>query len=94
MRFVKSGGTLYFHVGPVLNKALEVGGGRANWKNEGFDYRFQVRSRGDHAGLTFWIELSGFLFELNLHDTRHWNHEKGRFYLPGEEPVFEGYPHE
>ena len=94
MRLVRSKLTTYFHAGPVRHKSLEVGGGRTGWKDEGFDWSFRFRTKGDHAGLQFFVELKGFVFEFNLTDGRHWNDRENRFYREGEEPVFEGYPHE
>lgn len=96
MRFTRSPKTLYFLAGPVLHKCLEVGGGVAACSDKGFDWYFRIHTKGDHAGLTFFIELFGWLFEFNIHDERHWNWRADRFYEPGEEPepVFEGYPHE
>ena len=87
------GPSCYFVAGPVLHKALEVGFQR--WKSYaagGFDYYWRFRTRGDHAGLTFYVEVFGWLFELNIHDDRHWNWKENRFKLP-EEHTFEGYPY-
>jgi hypothetical protein len=33
----------------------------------------------DHAGPELTIELLGFMFHVSLQDTRHWNHDEGRF---------------
>lgn len=54
--------------------------------------RFSFRTKGDHAGLSTSFQVFHWFFEFNVHDSRHWNIAKDRFYLPGEEPVFEGYP--
>jgi hypothetical protein len=97
MRFVKAPTTLYFIAGPVLHKGLEVGGGLmpfASAKKGGYNLLLSLRDQGDHAGLSFHVALGRLMFEFNIHDDRHWNWQKGRFYQAGEEPVFEGYPHE
>ena len=39
----------------------------------------------DHAGPKIEITLLGLFFSINLYDTRHWNYEKNRWYLYGEE---------
>lgn len=97
MRFIKTPKTLYFVAGPVAHKSLEVGGGQTCYestKPRGYNFLLSLKDQGDHAGLSFHVALGRWMFELNVHDDRHWNWQKGRFYLPGEEPVFEGYPHE
>lgn len=93
MRFIKSEGSLYFTAGPVRHKCLEVGYNAKYRGDGGFDFCWGFRTRGDHAGLTFNVEIFSFLFEFNIHDDRHWNWEKNRWKLPGED-TFEGYPHE
>lgn len=74
MHFLTSETSVYFTAGPVFHKALEIGVARER-KNEGFDFYWRFRTRGDHAGLTFFVELFGWLFEFNIHDERHWDYE-------------------
>jgi hypothetical protein len=97
MRFNKTSKTLYFNAGPVAHKCLEVGGGQmclATARDGSYNLLLSLKDQGDHAGLTFYASLGRWMFEFNIHDDRHWNWAKGRFYEPGEEAVFEGYPHE
>jgi len=94
MRLIRSRLTTYLVAGPFRHKSLEVGGGKTGSKDEGFDWNLRLRTKGDHAGLQFFVELKGYLFEINLTDGRHWNWKENRFYRDGEEPPFEGYPHE
>jgi len=75
------------------NKALEVGY-QTGTTFKGFDCYLHINSRGNHAGLSFCVQLRSYMFEFNLHDIRHWNYEAERWFLHGEEPQFEGYPHE
>jgi hypothetical protein len=79
---------LYFTSGTVFHKSLEIGGGKAVYSDKGFDWYLRFRTKGDHAGLTFRVELVGCMFEFNIHDERHWNWREDRFCLPGEDPVF------
>lgn len=87
--------TAYVVLGPVLNKSLEVGGGRSTQpKNQRLDVSLHFHNKGDHAGLKCYVGWWKLMFEVNLTDRRHWDWVKDRFYKDGEEPVFEGYPHE
>jgi len=68
-------------------KALEVElhwVGKKDW-NSIFRMDFGWTVRGDHCGIYFELNICRFEFEFNIYDTRHWNYEKDRFYLPGEE---------
>ena len=94
MRYLRSYNSLYFVAGPVLHKSLEIGYNRRYTGDGGFDVYWRFRTRGDHAGLTFFVQLGTWLFEFNVHDDRHWNWEKKRWFTDGEYPEFEGYPHE
>lgn len=71
------GSGCYFVAGPVFHKCLETGVQRQ--EKNGFDLYWRFRTRGDHAGLTFYFEFFGWLFEFNIHDDRHWDYEKDRF---------------
>ena len=44
----------------------------------------------DHAGPKFELELFGFYFSICIYDGRHWNHDAGRWYRPGEEAELYG----
>ena len=83
MGFQKHKDSLYFTLGPLSHKALETG---FQWQGEdqGFDFFWRFRTRGDHAGLSFHISIGRFLFEFNIHDTRHWNWKENRWLKPGE----------
>jgi hypothetical protein len=85
----------YVVLGPVFNKTLEVGGGKSfNSARTRLDVSVHFNTKGDHAGLKCHISWWRLMFELNLCDRRHWDWVKDRFYKDGEEPQFEGYPHE
>lgn len=78
MRFYRlSDGSPYFCAGPIFNKALETGFQRTG--DGGFDFFWRFRTRGDHAGLAFNIELFGWMFEFNVHDVRHWDYDNDRW---------------
>lgn len=62
--------------------------------HSGAGFNIKLTTKRDHAGLTFFVCLFGFSIEVTLTDVRHWNVMKDRWYYDGEEPVFEGYPHE
>lgn len=72
MRIIRSNGSLYFITGTLFHKGLEVG---LQWDSSdtGFDLYWRFRTRGDHAGLTFFFSFGRLLFEFNIHDARHWN---------------------
>lgn len=92
MRFVPSKTSWCFSAGPLLHKALEI---ELGWgENQGFSTGWRLNSRGDHAGFKVWLDLFKLYFTFNVYDHRHWNYAENRWYEPGEEPVFEGYPHE
>lgn len=92
MRFVPSKSSFCFVVGPIFNKSLEIEGGWGNSRGVSFGGKFD--SRGDHAGLRFWLDVYKLYFGLSLTDCRHWNWDENRWYKRGEELEFEGYPHE
>ena len=63
----------------MLHKSLETG---FQWNPKGdggFDFYWRFRTRGDHAGLMFFIQIWKFLFEFNITDCRHWNYDFNRF---------------
>ena len=61
----------------AIELQLEIGKNRSEW----FRFCLQTRSKQDHAGLYFEIELlTVFYFHFWFYDTRHWNYGKGRFY--------------
>jgi hypothetical protein len=92
MRFVPSKSSLCFIAGPFLHKSLEIELGTVT--NQGLSVGWQFRSRGDHAGLRCWLDLFRVYFSFSIQDDRHWNWQKNRWCEPGDEPEFEGYPHE
>ncbi len=93
MRFINQGKTSKYIVQRVWpNKTLETG--YQICKESDVDFYLSFKTKGDHARLRFNFQLWKFMFEFNVCDDRHWNYEADRFYLQGEEPVFEGYPHE
>lgn len=82
------GPSCYFFAGPVFHKTLEIGFQR--WKvgaGGGLDYNWRFQTRGSHAGLTSYIEFFGWLFEFNVHDSRHWDYDNDCWekYTPLEE---------
>ena len=83
-------------IGPFFHKSLEI-----CWHKSvlghGLEICWYFRTRRDHAGLRSFVNWGKRTLELNVCDDRHWNHEKDRYNLPGEESAiraFEGYPHE
>ena len=84
MRVLTHHGSFYVVAGPVLHKSLEVGFQRRPKGEGGFDLYWRFKTRGDHAGLTFFVELFGWLFEFNVHDDRHWNWKENRWNTPDE----------
>ena len=46
---------------------------------------FNATTRQSHAGIDFEIGLLGYCFHFNLHDSRHWNYEEGRWMYYTEE---------
>jgi hypothetical protein len=66
------------------NKSWEFEIGRFpewNW----FDFKLKLTRKEDHAGLYKYVEILGFFISFQIYDNRHWNYEKDRWYLPGEE---------
>jgi hypothetical protein len=49
------------------------------------DLKFSIDRCIDHAGFHFYFEVIGFSIQLEIYDSRHWNYEAKRWYLPGEE---------
>ena len=45
----------------------------------------EYTTKTDHAGFTFNLNLLGLEFEVKIYDSRHWNDDENRWYLPGEE---------
>lgn len=85
LRLNKDSSSVYLAVGPILHKCLETGFSRRFSATEGFDVYWRFRTKGDHAGLTFFVQLwSWCFFEFNVHDDRHWNYEEDRFFGAGE----------
>lgn len=84
MRFIVRSDSIYFVTRPIFHKALETGVQRL-CKNEGIDLYWRFRTRGDHAGLTFFVEFFGWLFEFNIHDERHWDYEKNTWASTADE---------
>ena len=52
------------------NKAVEFNGYRTN---RIIDLDFDLRFRGDHAGVRFGLGLFGYGVELHFYDCRHWD---------------------
>jgi hypothetical protein len=44
-----------------------------------------LTTKCDHAGLYLWFALFGLAIEYHIYERRHWNYDKDRWYLPGEE---------
>jgi hypothetical protein len=43
-------------------------------------FGFRWATRCDHAGISIDIGLFGYTAMFHYNDTRHWNHEAGRYY--------------
>lgn len=48
-------------------------------------FSFRLTTRTDHAGLMIDLGLLGHCLSFNLHDSRHWNYEAGRWMIYTEE---------
>lgn len=83
-------GSVYLAFKLLFHKAFETGFQRSH--DGGFDLYWRFTSRGDHAGLKFYVEAFHWMFEFNVYDTRHWNWGENRWQTK-EDPVFEGYPY-
>lgn len=66
------------------NKNLEI---QIESSDKMFSFNF-FRRKGDHAG--FCIEISLFKKDIYItyYDSRHWNDDRNRFYLLGEEALY------
>ena len=92
MRYRLSQHSWCFSAGPVFHKAVDIEFG---WdKDLGINVGWRFNTRGDHAGFKFWCDLWRVFLSFQVYDHRHWNWEEKRWYRPGEEAEFEGYPHE
>ena len=49
--------------------------------NIGIDLRWRGQ---DHQGPELDLNILGFMFNVKIYDSRHWNHEKGRWYTEEE----------
>jgi hypothetical protein len=59
-----------------------------SWNRDFYNYfLFETAwsRRQDHAGFGLMIVIFKFEFDFRIYDSRHWNYEKDRYYLPGEE---------
>lgn len=48
---------------------------------------FEIDTRwagSDHAGPSIEIEIFGFMLMTTIYDSRHWNHDAGRWYTEDE----------
>lgn len=52
-----------------------------------FEFRWNIRQ--DHAGMSLDLGLLGYTVSAQYYDTRHWNNEKGRYYIYNSEGVAE-----
>lgn len=50
-----------------------------------FCFNINITTRQSHAGIDIEIGLLGYCFHFNLHDSRHWNYEEGRWMFYTEE---------
>ena len=48
-------------------------------------FMFRLATRTDHAGVNVELGLFGYSFNINFYDIRHWNPDKGRYYIYSEE---------
>lgn len=68
------------------NTAVELVVGKAygDYYIINFDLNLSLKGH-DHAGFYFYLSSFGYKIEFNIYDTRHWNYDARRWYLPGEE---------
>jgi len=50
-----------------------------------FKFMIAITHKQDHPGLYIQVALIGFKIEFIFYDSRHWNYDKNRFYLPEEQ---------
>lgn len=50
-----------------------------------FEFIVRWTRKCDHPGPEIYIEILGYWLNFYIYDGRHWNYDKDRFYLPGEE---------
>jgi hypothetical protein len=85
MKLLIDSKSCYLILGPVFHKTMEAGFQFRLNRSGGLDAYWRFRTRGDHAGLTCYLQLWSLLVELMIHDNRHWNWEQKRFRLPAED---------
>lgn len=49
--------------------------------NNVINIAFRFTTRTDHAGAVLELGLLGYSIYLQYYDTRHWDDEKGRYYI-------------
>lgn len=61
-------------------------GWKFNTADSPFRLSFEIKQKTDHAGWDFNFGMFClFNFIVSFYDSRHWNYEKERFFLPNEE---------
>lgn len=66
--------------------------GRTPWENKFWEFQamrtsdilvadLDISTRCDHAGIKLGLGLFGYTIDLSFYDSRHWNHEAGRYYI-------------
>lgn len=67
----------YWDTQLTTHKFLEVG---YQPSDEHFDFNLRLAGAGyDHAGLSFFIQAFGWMFELSIYDHRHWDYDKNQW---------------
>lgn len=49
-----------------------------------FNFEINWTRNCDHAGFRFWLCWPSFTFTVAIEDSRHWNHDKNRWYKEDE----------
>lgn len=77
----------YWHKILGKNKAIELNSYGPDDKNrfDNVECHVDIRKNTDHSGISIFVYLFKYGFEIDFYDVRHWYDEKNRYYFPGEE---------
>lgn len=61
----------------IPNKYLEIQ--LTKFSDTNFEINLTFSTKGDHAGIRFYLNLWKYVFLINLYDSRHWDWENDRW---------------
>ena len=68
------------------NKYFELQAESGALASEWFTILIATKTKQDHGGVQFELQLLKLIFiSIMVYDNRHWNYDKNRYFLPGEE---------